>query len=481
MPTRTQAPAGGPASAARPPLSAVWLAAAIGLPIAVAASMPLSAVDLAYLIAAGERLFTEGHVLRTDPFLAWTLGESWLNQQWAAGIVLAAVYRPAGWLGLALLRGALQSAFLVSIYRGCRAAGADRRRAAFLTLGASALTVGLMGLRAQLLGMVCFGLALWLVEGRHAAPRRLWWALPLQVAWSNLHGSFPLGPLLLGCAALEDRADHRAEARRTLLLAAGALAATLITPFGVRAWRYVLDVAVNPRVIAEVSEWDAPTLRSVPGALFLLSGLGVAAFLARREGRIPGPSLLRLGGFFLLGLGAIRATVWWVPVAAVELARLLPSARDRPDPRSPANATLIGVVLVVVLASLARWLPYANHVPAHLLTYAPQGVTRVLEDLLEPGERFFHAQGWGSWFELALPENPTTVDSRFEVMPEARWREYEAVSSGRAEWEEILERWGVRVLALSWEQQEDLIPIVLRDPDWRLVYEDEDGLVLVRT
>jgi hypothetical protein len=38
----------------------------------------------------------------------------------------------------------------------------------------------------------------------------------------------------------------------------------------------------------------------------------------------------------------------------------------------------------------------------------------------------------------------------------------------------------VRVLALSREQQEELIPIVLRDPDWRLVYEDEEGLVLVR-
>jgi hypothetical protein len=145
------------------------------------------------------------------------------------------------------------------------------------------------------------------------------------------------------------------------------------------------------------------------------------------------------------------------------------------------NTALAGVLLLLLVGSLARWVPYTGErPPGDLLAYAPQGITRTLEGLLAPGERFFHAQAWGSWFELALPENPTTVDSRFEVMPPRRWREYEAVSHGRADWEEILEDWGVRVLALSREQQEELIPIVLRDPDWRLVYEDEEGLVLVR-
>jgi hypothetical protein len=467
------------------PLSAVWVLAAIALPAFVAISLPLSSVDLAYLLSAGDRLLGTGSVPRTEPFLAWSLGRPWLNQQWGAELLFGLVFRAGGWFGLALLRAVLAAVFLGSTYLACHATQFDRRRAALLALGAGALTVGLMGLRSQLVGMACFAASLWLVEGRRLHPGRLWWALPIQVLWANTHGSFPLGPVLLGFAVIEDRLERRPDVGRTLQVAALSLGATLLGPFGPDVWRYAVRVATHPQVRNVVVEWRPATLRTVPGALFLLSGLAVAAFLARRGEPAHPLGLVRLGLFFLLGLTAIRGIAWWGPIAAVEVARLLPrTPRDglpRPDPVTPVNTALAGVLLLLLVGALARWTPYTNErAPGDLLTYAPQGITRTLEDLLEPGERFFHAQAWGSWFELALPENPTTVDARFEVMPPRRWREYEAVSHGRADWEEILEDWGVRVLALSREQQEELIPIVLRDPDWRLVYEDEEGLVLVR-
>src|SRR5712691_10641296 len=93
----------------RVPLSQVWAWVAISVPVGVLAAFPLVSVDLAYLVRAGDLMLRTGSVLRTDPLMLWTIGKPWLNQQWGAELIVAAAYRMDGWLGLAVLRGALQA------------------------------------------------------------------------------------------------------------------------------------------------------------------------------------------------------------------------------------------------------------------------------------------------------------------------------------------------------------------------------------
>ena len=45
--------------------------------------------------------------LDTDTFTFTAFGDPWLNQQWGAQAILAAVFRVAGWTGLAVFRAAL--------------------------------------------------------------------------------------------------------------------------------------------------------------------------------------------------------------------------------------------------------------------------------------------------------------------------------------------------------------------------------------
>jgi hypothetical protein len=463
-------------------LSHLWPLTVVAIPTALTVLRPMSTVDLAYLIRLGETILERGTVLRSDVLSTWTLGQPWLNQQWAFELVVAVAFRAAGWLGLAALRALLIAGALALAFLACRAAGAGRRTGALLAVAVFTMMAPSLNLRSQLAGMVCFAAVLWLVEGRRQHPRRLWAVVVIVLAWANLHGSFFLGPLLLALAWLEDLLDRSPSAPRTLPTLAASLATTIVTPFGPDTWRYVLEIAGSPQVRDVVSEWQPTSLRSPIGAIFFASLVPMLLLAGRRAQRADRVVILRLLLFAIVALTSYRGTLWWALVAPVTAARWLPEVRrNAPDPRSRANAAIAAVMVVLSLAPLAVWMPYTGRAaPSGLVTFAPRGITRTLEGLLAPGERSFHAQAWGSWFELALPENPTTVDARFEVMPPRRWREYEAVSHGRADWEEILEDWGVRVLALSREQQEELIPIVLRDPDWRLVYEDEEGLVLVR-
>ena len=86
------------------------------------------------------------------------------------------------------------------------------RRAAWLTLAAFLVSAVALGLRPQLIGMALFAVVLLLVTDRRAHPGRLW-AIPIIVlVWANIHGSFFLGPLVLGLAWLEDVHDQRAAA-----------------------------------------------------------------------------------------------------------------------------------------------------------------------------------------------------------------------------------------------------------------------------
>lgn len=60
----------------------LWITLAILLPALAATIAPMSTVDLAYQVRAGELMLGSLSVLREDPFTFTAMGDPWLNQQW---------------------------------------------------------------------------------------------------------------------------------------------------------------------------------------------------------------------------------------------------------------------------------------------------------------------------------------------------------------------------------------------------------------
>ena len=112
------------------------------------------------------------------------------------------------------------------------------------------------------------------------------------------------------------------------------------------------------------------------------------------------------------------------------------------------------------------------------LVAAPPGLTEAAREQLPAGTRTLVHQPWGSWFEFALPDIPVFVDSRIEIVPKDIWHDYGEVGFAGAGWKEVLDRWNVEAIVA--EADWDLLPILKDDPDWRLVYEDDDGALFVR-
>lgn len=468
-------------------MSRLWLFLAVALPMLGSLIATQSTVDLTYHLRVGAEMLDTRAIPSIDTWTFTAAGLPWLDQQWVAQVVFAGAERLGGWTALVLLRATLVGlTFGILVVIG-RRRGLDAMTAALLSLTAFVVSAATLALRPQLLGMVCFALVLLLVTDRRAHPRRLWLVPLVVLVWANLHGSFFLGPLVVGLAWLEDVYDRVARPNRTLAVALVSAAAACITPFGARVWSYALGLSTNRAVTASVSEWQPTSLRDVVGILFFGSALGVVVLIARRGRATPWPTLAWLGTFFLIGLYAQRGVAWW-PLAAVAaiagtLVVSLPggSARDR----SPVliRRMNVGVAIMLVLAMvvlLPTWRPTdpATGVANGVVAHAPPGVTAALRASAKPGDRVFNPQRWGSWFEYALPELQVAVDSRIELFPAEVWDSYRRVLAGVDGWQAQLEAWDVAFVVL--DAPDEATQARFERSGWAVFHADTDGVVLVR-
>ena len=466
-------------------LARLWASLAILLPVVAALAATLSAVDLTYHLRAGEQILGGGGIPRVDTFTFSAAGRDWVDQQWGAQAILAATYRLAGWTGLVVLRAALVGLLFGLLFLACRLRGADIRLAAWLSLTAFIVTAPALALRPQLLGMVLLAVTLVLVTVRRTHAR-LFYLVPVVVAvWANVHGSFFLGPVVLGLAWVEDVHERVPSASRTLMVAVVAALATLLNPFGPTVWAYAVGLSTNPDVTSRIIEWQPTTLRTIPGILFFASALAVAVVLARRSRPVGWPTLAWLGAFFVVGAYAIRGVAWWPLGAAFAVARVLGRTAAAATPERPIavtarriNVAIVAAVVAVGIALLPVWRatdPVLG-APSGVLTDAPSGLTAALRATARPGDRAFNPQPWGSWFEFAIPELPVAIDSRIELFPVETWDDYETVVSGGDGWQAILDRWQVTMVVAR--PGDDAFIQRLHGAGWRDAYADRDGIVL---
>ena len=302
---------------------ALWVYLAIALPVVAALAAPLSTVDLAYAIRAGDLVLAAGAPLTVDPFTFTVGGEPWVDQQWGAQALLALVHRLGGWALLALVRALLVGVVAAALVGAARAAGAGSRTAALLGLGAFLLAAPGLALRAQLVGLALLALTILLVARRRHAPRGLLLVPIVAAAWANLHGTFVLAPAVVLAAAVDDRLAGRPGSGRLALLSGATALATCLTPWGLGVWGYAVSLGVSPEVRRLVTEWQPPDPVGYPGLPFVLAVLALAV-LALRRLRVAGPRGLPLGSIgiaaalALAGAVAERGIVPWALVAIMD-------------------------------------------------------------------------------------------------------------------------------------------------------------------
>jgi hypothetical protein len=367
----------------------------------------------------------------------------------------------------------------------------------------------LMIVRPQLAGLVCFTL---LLSGGTSSRWRCWYwvGVPaLFAAWGNLHGSFPVGLLLLGalCAGRAVDLGWRTKSwralwrdvavRRPFLLLELAAAAVLLNPYGLGIYAEALTFSSNPN-LKDLVEWDPLTVRVPFGqaAAVIAVALCIAYRLTPR--RVRAAELLLLFGFGTLALWHSRMLVWWSVVAAYYLAlhgaaiwQQWRHVEQVPSPRSGKWSVVTAGLIWICFAYTPFGLTLLHGKPADPQAAAEQFRRSVSEqtpiDAVEylrtkqVQGQLFNTYEWGDYLLWAGPDNVQVfAASHAHLIPHEVWDDYMRTAYAHEGWEMNLDRYGVNTVLVDQQWRGALIRKLKSDEDWEVGYEDSVAVVFLR-
>ncbi len=447
--------------------------------------------DPYWQIVVGEWMLDHHRVPTWDLFSYTMRGAPATTQEWGAELILAVIYRLAGWSGLVLLAAAVLSLTLAYLARFLLRR-LEPLYAVTLTCLAGATMFPLAMARPH--AMVWPLLAVWVAKLVEAAEERRsppWWLLAVMGLWANLHASFMLGLALILPFAVESlmearpmvaRADYRRLRARWAVFLLAALLVVLLNPVGYRAFLFPFHMLAMKSVLALISEWRSPDFEQPQGLVILLLGLLALALSGRfRLGWVRSALLLGLIYIALRHqrnvplLALITPFILAGPLAAQLEVGTAENVLDRvfhalapPASRSSAFVAVIGSFMVAALVV------HAKH--PEPTRYAP---VRAVDALVASGSSgpILNDYNFGGY--LIFRGIPVFIDSRADMYGEKFVvSTLQTVWLSRPGFEELLERYHIQSTLLPADAA--AVRLLDRLPGWRRLYSDDIAVVHVR-
>jgi hypothetical protein len=452
----------------RPALS---LATAVGVLLtvlgALAVASPLSDSSFFTHLATGRIIWNTG-IPRTDPYTFTAAGRSWVVQSWLASWLYAGLEKLGGLEAVRLVVTVTGAAIAACIWALSRPA---QTLSARLLVAAPVVLMGFRGWaeRPLLFGLLCLAWTLLVAEGRAPA----WSLLPVVWLWVNMHGSWPLGGVLLVLLALGRRLDKQPAGveLRALAWYAGGVLLGVLNPYGIRLLTFPVELLSKREALSELREWRPPTYSGFDQQLFVVVvAIALVALARRRSWRAGLPLVVFVIAAVTSSRNVVPASVVLVPGAAYGLRGW--GTVSGTSTRLARPVAAVGVALGVVIDAVV-----VTGDPVDDSLY-PRGADRWLRthDLSPVDHRVIAREAVGNWWELL--DGPTQnifIDDRVEVIPISVVRDHAALLDGAEGWQEILERYDAE--AVLWQADEELADLLADDPGWEIVYHDDDWVV----
>ncbi len=371
----------------------------VSLPVGLLAYRLADAItqDTWLSILGGREIVVHG-LPRRDGLTTWTLGRSWVDQQWLAQLADYGLYRAGGMLALALVHVATVSgAAALAVVAGRRAGTSVRALGWLLALSLAPALFGVGNVRTQSFVYPLFvAVLLLLLRDLERPSASVFLTLPLLALWANLHGSAVLAAALV---AVRGACDWRRPARAPLLVGGSAIALGA-TPWGASIIGYYRGILFDPALREFVTEWQAPTLELTTSPLFLLCGLTVA-LLARQLRHLHPFELLAPMLLLLLALSAVRNGTWLGLGALVLLRR--PVARELASDHGTNDRlnALLGL-LGLLVATTAVASAVAGGSAALERNYPAAAIPRIAAAATPPG-RVYASERYADWLLVKMP------------------------------------------------------------------------------
>lgn len=354
-------------------------------------------------------------------------------------------------------------------------------------------------LRPELPTLVLMALLLICLESFRRRPR----AAPvlgsglIVVLWANSHGSFILGPLIIGCFAAGIYLDalvasHFRQWRpeRLALQFGGllllSLACCLVNPFGGELLAFVFDFSLKSDASKHLTEWLPTFDRRMVGVTGFWIALGVWALLAacvwlgRR--RLSAVDALLFLAFSYLAYRAIRFPVYLGMVAAYIIPACLPPGWLR---KASEPSWLMGAIVLGLAGTLAT-AAYGNASNTRL--YNEQDRTkftipmvRILSDPALQGNVLNTMELGAELIYRSYPRLRPSMDCRVDSYGFEYGNFNRALFSDETLLEEFVQRYDVHYLLMDLHHFERFIQLPgWRKGAWRIYFVDQRAALLQR-
>ncbi len=438
------------------------------------------------------------HEVPTHDVLSFTKSEeSRPPYEWLAQVLLALAYQLLGLDGVALLTSLVLAAAFTVVYTDA----VERSNAPILALflaGWAAAASSLHWVSRPHVFSFLF-LAIWLSmldKLRRDEKVALWQFPALMLIWVNTHGGFILG--FLACAAylagwLLDflrKSGNWLFGKRLLIVGGTSLVASILTPDLWNSWIAVLNnrssyvlsrtVETMPLQVSLPNVWPFLALLALSILLMLLRQMQIAsshAFLLTGLA-IMGFAMTRNIPFF--GIAAAPICMQWLVQSFGNLRYWL----KLEEGFAKIDRLLYGFVwsLLAIVYAFGFLGYFRSRAQTSIFHLSSQVFPIAAVDWLDthpPQGNMFNDFNWGGYLLFRLwPEQRVFIDSQSDFYGEQFIRQYVAILGGEGDWEAELSRYRVNWIIVP--TGAGLAEQARLSPNWRVEYEDEVSVVLVR-
>ncbi|MDP2922035.1 MAG: tetratricopeptide repeat protein [Candidatus Omnitrophota bacterium] len=449
--------------------------------------------DLWCHFKTGEYIVKNISVPRQDIFSYTLEGKPWIDHEWLSQILLYTVFTKSGWAGINILKVLLISAcFLILLYFLISRHGKIIYAALFTLL--SILAFGYRSfIRPEIFSYLMLCLFFYMLESDKRA-----YILPiLQILWTNLHGYFILGPIMvfLYCVGELISGDF-IKAKRLGMIFIMVSLACFINPYFYKgalypAWVLVGVFSEQKDWIAGISELKMPVNADFGRYVFFwvfAIASSVTFLLNLKKARMRHVFIFL--GAFAASYMAVRNIPIFIfiamPIAVINLneAGIAGNIKEK--------KYYIPAAIIIAMASYFfisdKYYAFTNQIPQRKTEFkamrflTPFGACDFLEKNNIKG-RIFNTVDFGHYIAYRFyPEKRIFIDTRTELYGNELFRLYQNAENYPGEWEKLQKKYDFQVALIRYlfGGTERLLRYLYNSKEWRLVYYDENSVIFLR-
>ena len=465
----------------------------------------LSDGDTGWHIRTGEWII-QNHRVPSIDFYSFTMqGRTWFAWEWAWDVVTAGIHSFAGLAGVAFLNVLLICLSAVLAFRLIRRYSENDVLAfAFTMLAVCGSMIHWLArphLVSWVFALVFSHVILSADQGRS---RGLLFLPPLMVLWTNLHGGFSVGIVLLLTWAVGEALQATfnnerlslATYRRALnYLGCAALCgiASLVNPYGWELHKHVVGYLRDSTLLDNISEFQTISFHN-PGCIFfecmLLIGIAAAFWCFSNKQLALGLTVLiwahaalfsgRNIPLFMLLSAAPAALMTQELLMRLGSTRLLAAisqpAREicwdlRQVERISRSYLLSALALLFVAAGMAggKGVFHSEFNPKNFPLRALAMVRS------EHFKHLFTCDQWADYLLYSDPSQPVFFDGRSDFYGGGMVKRYQHIMTAQYDSVDLLNKFTIDGVLVKTDAP--IAMLLKRSPDWKLLYDDGDAIV----